>query len=105
MRRIAIALIGFELLALCACGYTLAEDQELMDALYWVRDLKADHPEEARAFGQSCKKELTVSGYSRAVGLRLFTGISRQPEAQGHASARGALFERFRRERRDALGH
>ena len=85
MRRFAIALIGFELLALCACGYTLAEDQELMDALYWVREFKADHPEQARAFGQSCKKELTVSGYSRDGALRLFTCIRRQAEAQSFA--------------------
>jgi hypothetical protein len=85
MRKIAVALVTFELLALCACGYTLADDPELMAGLSWVREFKADHPQQARAYGQECKKVLTQSGYSRDGALKLFTCIREHAEAEGLA--------------------
>jgi outer membrane lipopolysaccharide assembly protein LptE/RlpB len=85
MRKIAIAFVAFELLALTACGYTLADDTELMAALSWVREFKSEHPQQARAYGHECKKVLTESGYSRDGALKLFTCIRKEAEAQGYA--------------------
>ena len=86
MRKLVIAVVTLELLALTACGYTLAEDRELMDALAWTRAFKAEQPEVARALAQGCAKELTSSAYlNRDGALQLFPCIRREAEAQGYA--------------------
>jgi hypothetical protein len=86
MRKLVIAFVGIELLALCACGYAIAEDPELTDALYWVREFKAEQPDAARAIALGCKDRLTASAYlSRDGALQLFTCIRREAEAQGYA--------------------
>jgi hypothetical protein len=86
MRRLVVAIIGVELLALSACGYTVANDAELTGALAWVRAFKAQQPQIARAIAQDCVREQAASPqFTRDGALQLFTCIRRQAEAQGYA--------------------
>ena len=86
MRKLVIVIVAFELLTLCACGYSVANDAELTSALSWARGFKAEQPEVARAIAQGCKKELTASGYfSRDGVLQLFTCMRKRAQAQGYA--------------------
>lgn len=84
--RVLIAVVGFELLALSACGYSVANDTQLTEALGWARDFKAEQPELSRQLARSCQKELTNSPYwSREGALQLFTCVRREAEARGYA--------------------
>ena len=84
MRKLVIAVVAIELLALTACGYRLAGDRELMDGLAWTRAFKAEQPVAARAIVQQCARSLATSAnLSRDGALRLFGCIRRQAEAQG----------------------
>jgi hypothetical protein len=84
MRRFVIAIVAFELLALTGCGYTLAQDRELMDGLAWTRQLKAEQPAASRAIAQACTKKLAASAnLNRDGALRLFACIRREAQAQG----------------------
>jgi hypothetical protein len=86
MRKLVIAVVALELLALTACGYTLAEDRELTQALSWARAFKAEQPEAARAIAQGCIKAQTSSAsLSRDGALQLFACIRREANAQGYA--------------------
>lgn len=86
MRRLVIALVGWELLALSACGYTIADDSELTEALYRAREFKAAQPEAARAIARGCIKEQASSPYfTRDAALQLLTCVRREAEAQGYA--------------------
>ncbi len=82
LSALAAAEIGVLAFALSGCGFRLG-DPELENALYWVRDFKAEHPEQARAIGWACKQELTHSLLSRDGALALFSCI------RGKAAARG----------------
>ena len=44
MRKLVIAVVAIELLALPAGGTALANDRELMDGLAWTRAFKAEQP-------------------------------------------------------------
>ena len=84
MRKLVIAVVTIELLALTACGYRLAGDRELMDGLAWTRAFKAEQPVAARAIVQQCTRALATSAnLSRDGALRLFGCIRREAEAQG----------------------
>jgi outer membrane lipopolysaccharide assembly protein LptE/RlpB len=86
MRKLVIAVVAIELLGLTACGYTLAEDTELTDALSWARSFKAEQPAVARAIAHGCKKTLSANAYfTRDGALQLFTCIRKEAEAQGYA--------------------
>ena len=86
MRKLVIAVVAIELLALTAGGTALASDRELMDGLGWTRAFKAEQPVAARAIVQHCTKSLvTRANVSRDGALRLFTCIRREAEAQGYA--------------------
>ena len=85
MRKLVIAVVGLELLALTACGFTLADDRKLMDGLHWARAFKTEHPQQARAVGLACKNELIVSGNARDGALGLFTCMRREAAARGLA--------------------
>ena len=86
MRKLVIALVGFELLALTACGYTIAEDKELTGAVSWARAFKAEQPAATRAIAQGCiRKQAAAAQFSRDGALELFTCIRREAEAQGLA--------------------
>ena len=86
MRKLVIGLVGFELLSLCACGYTVAQDTELTGSLSWARAFKAEQPEVSRALAKRCMPELTASPYfTRDGALQLLTCMRRQAESQGFA--------------------
>jgi hypothetical protein len=85
MRKLVIAIVGLELLTLCACGYTLAEDRELTRSIAWAREFKAEHPAAARAIAQGCIKELKASYFSRDGAVQLFACVRSKAEAQGYA--------------------
>jgi hypothetical protein len=86
MRKLVIAVVGIELLALSACGYTLASDAELTDGLHWAREFKAEHPEAAEAIAWECKDELVANAnFSRDGAVELFDCMRREAKAQGHA--------------------
>jgi hypothetical protein len=86
MRKLVIGLVGFELLALGACGYTLAEDKELTGAISWAREFKAKRPDAARAIARSCTQQLATGPYfSRDGAVQLFACMRREAQAQGHA--------------------
>ena len=84
MRKLVIAVVAIELLALTAGGAALASDRELMDGLAWTRAFKAEQPVAARAIAQQCANSLATSAnLSRDGALRLFACIRRTAEAQG----------------------
>ena len=84
MRKLVIAVVAIELLALTAGGAALANDRELMDGLAWTRAFKAEQPVAARAIAGACTKALaTGANFNRDGALRLFGCIRRQAEAQG----------------------
>ena len=84
MRKLVIAVVAIELLALTACGYRLAGDRELMDGLAWTRAFKAEQPVAARAITQHCAEAMVTSAsLSRDGALQLFGCIRREAEAQG----------------------
>ena len=86
MRKLVIAIVGIELLALSACGYTLASDAELTDGLHWAREFKAERPEAARAIAWQCKDKLAAgSHFNRDGAVELFACMRREAEAQGYA--------------------
>jgi hypothetical protein len=85
MRKLVIAVVTIELLALTACGYRLAADRELMDGLAWTRAFKAEQPVAARAIAQQCAKSLASADHYRDGAVQLFTCIRREAEAQGYA--------------------
>ena len=86
MRKLVIAVVAIELLALTACGYRLAGDRELMDGLAWTRAFKAEQPVAARGIVQRCTKSLATSAsLNRDGALQLFGCIRREAEAQGYA--------------------
>ena len=86
MRKLVIAVVAIELLALTACGYRLAGDRELMDGLAWTREFKAEQPVAARAIAQQCTRALATSAnLSRDGALGLFACIRREAAAQGYA--------------------
>ena len=86
MRKLVIALVGFELLALTACGYTIAEDTELTAAISWAREFKAEQPEVSRTIAQGCiKAQAAAPSLTRAGALQLFQCIRREAEARGLA--------------------
>jgi hypothetical protein len=79
-------LLATATLALSACGYSLAPDPEMEEALQWARWFKAEQPDRSRAIAKACEKELTASPYfARDGALQLFTCIRREAEAQGLA--------------------
>ena len=81
MRKLVIAVVAVELLALTACGYRLAGDRELMDGLAWTRAFKAEQPVAARAITRRCAGAMvTNANLSRDGALRLFGCI--RPEAE-----------------------
>ena len=83
MRKLVIAVVAIELVALTAGGAALANDRELMDRLAWTRAFKAEQPVAARAIAQRCTKVLATANVSRDGALRLFGCIRREAEAQG----------------------
>jgi hypothetical protein len=86
MRKLVIAIVAFELLALTACGYTLAEDRDLMAGLAWARAFKAERPDASRAIARQCTTALATSAnLNREGALRLFACIRREAEAHGYA--------------------
>jgi hypothetical protein len=86
MRKLVIAIVAIELLALSACGYRLAGDRELMDGLAWARAFKAEQPDAARAIAKGCAAALAASAaLSRDGALQLFACIRREAEVQGLA--------------------
>ena len=86
MRKLFIAVVAIELLALTACGYRLAGDRALMEGLAWTRAFKAEQPVAARAIAGACTKTLVTSAnLSRDGALRLFGCIRREAEARGYA--------------------
>ncbi len=72
------------LLPLAACGFR-TDDPELDEALYWVREFKAEQPDLAREFGQACKEEIGQSPWSRDGSLALFRCIRAKAEARGYS--------------------
>lgn len=83
MRTFALLLIAA---GVSACGFSLGEDPEMEEALYWARDFKAEQPEVSRAIAKECEKELTSSPYfTRDGALQLFQCIRREAEARGYA--------------------
>ena len=86
MRKLVIAVVAIELLALSACGYTLASDAELTDGLHWARQFKAEQPEAARAIAWQCKDKLAAeANFTRDGAVELFACIRREAQSQGHA--------------------
>ena len=86
MRKLVIAVVTIELLALTAGGTALANDRELMDGLAWTRTFKAEQPVASRAIARACTKSLATSAnLSRDGALRLFGCIRR--EAAEHQRA------------------
>ena len=86
MRKLVIAIVTLELLALTACGRALANDRELMAGLAWTRAFKAEQPDVARAIAQRCAKALASSAnLNRDGALQLFACIRRNAKAQGYA--------------------
>ena len=86
MRKLVIAIVTFELLALTACGHALANDRELMAGLAWTRAFKAEQPDASRAIARGCAKALAVrANLSRNGALLLFGCIRREAEARGYA--------------------
>ena len=86
MRKLVIAIVGIELLALSACGYTLASDAELTDGIHWAREFKAEHPEAAREIVWQCKDKLAAeANFTRDGAVELFACMRREAEAQGYA--------------------
>lgn len=86
MRKLVIAVVAIELLALTACGYRLAGDRELMDGLAWTRAFKAEQPVAARAIAKACAGAMVTSAnLNRNGALRLFGCIRSEAEAQGYA--------------------
>ena len=84
MRKLVIAVVMLELLALTACGYAAAQDRELMAGLAWTRAFKAERPEAARAIAKGCAKALATSAsLDRDGALKLFACIRREAEARG----------------------
>ena len=84
MRKLVIAVVAIELLALTVGGTALANDRELMDGLAWTRAFKAEQPVAARAIARHCTQSLATSAnLSRDGALRLFGCIRRSAEAQG----------------------
>ena len=86
MRKLVIAFVTLELLALTACGYTLAEDRELMGELAWTRAFKAEQPVASRTIARGCATKLaTTSNLNRGGAVALFACIRREAKAQGYA--------------------
>ena len=86
MRKLVIAIVTLELLALTACGHALANDRELMDGLAWTRAFKAEQPDASRAIAQQCAKAMAGSAnLSRDGALQLFACIRGEAEKQGYA--------------------
>ena len=86
MRKLVIAVVAIELVALTAAGRALANDRELMDGLAWTRAFKAEQPVVARAIVKACAGSLVTSAnLNRDGALRLFACIRRQAEAEGYA--------------------
>ena len=84
MRKLVIAVVAIELLALTACGYRLAGDRELMDGIAWTRAFKAEQPVASRVIARACTRSLAASAnLSRDGALRLFGCIRREADAQG----------------------
>jgi hypothetical protein len=84
MRKLVIAVVAIELLALTACGYRLAGDRELMDGFAWTRAFKAEQPVAARAIARHCAETMVTSAnLSRDGALALFGCIRREAEVQG----------------------
>ena len=84
MRKLVIAVVAIELLALTACGYRLAGDRALMDGLAWTRAFKAEQPVAARAIAGACTRALaTGANLNRDGALRLFGCIRSEAEARG----------------------
>lgn len=81
MRKLVIAIVTLELLALTACGHAIANDRELMAGLAWTRQFKAEQPEAARAIAQGCIARQAAT-LSRDGALQLFTCIRTEAEAQ-----------------------
>ena len=91
MRKLVIALVAFELLALTACGYAIADDAELTEALYWAREFKAEQPKVARAIAQGCLKEQASSPHiSRDGAMALLRCVRAKAETRGHSVERNA---------------
>jgi outer membrane lipopolysaccharide assembly protein LptE/RlpB len=86
MRKLVIAIVTLELLALTACGYALAEDRELMAGLAWTRAFKAEQPDASRAIARECAEALASSAnLNRDGALQLFACIRREAEKKGYA--------------------
>ena len=81
MRKLIIAFVAFELLALTACGHAIASDRELTSAIAWTRAFKAERPEAARAIARACLARQPAA-LSRDGALALFTCIRRDAERQ-----------------------
>ena len=85
MRKLVIAVVTIELLALTACGYRLAGDRELMDGLAWTRAFKAEQPVASRAIAKGCAKVLATSAnLNRDGALSLFACIRREAKGRGY---------------------
>ena len=84
MRKLIIALVGIELLALTACGHAIARDTELTGAISWARQFKAERPEAARAIAHGCLRKQAAT-LSRDGAMLLFACIRREAEKKGYA--------------------
>ena len=86
MRKIVLAVVAFELLALTACGHALASDRQLMAGLAWTREFKAEQPDAARVIARECTRRLASSAnLSRDGAMRLFGCIRHEAKMQGYA--------------------
>ena len=84
MRKLVVTLVAIELLALSACGYTLAQDTQLTGSLVWAREFKGRQPEAARVIAQDCIS--AGADLSRDGALQLFACMRREAEARGYAT-------------------